>query len=112
MTDLKDSWQTWVPSVERPIIERLCKDILERGYLITIWDGEENSLISSGDIQDIIENVGHTEVTVVNVMNIGGALQGWIVLIHGNEDDVLSDHSIGTLMQSIVDKSEKENPRD
>lgn len=108
MTDLKDSWQCWVPDVERPIIESLCIDILERGYSITIWDGDANALIACSDLTTIIENIGHTEVTVLNVIDKANSLQGWIALIHGNHEDVISDHSVGVLIQSMVDKSAKE----
>ena len=86
-------WQVWVPFVERKIIKLLAEEILKRGHSISVYDGEENALNKSTDLNAILNEVGSTEVTVFT-LHSGGGVQGWFTLIHGNYEDVISDYSV------------------
>ena len=89
----KLEWQVWVPYVERMIIKLLAEEILKRGHSISVYDGEENALEKSTDLHAILNEVGSTEGTVFT-LNKDNEVQGWFALIHGNNEDVISDYSV------------------
>jgi len=103
-----EHWNQWVPMIERRIIGAAVRIILDQGLMITVWDGEEVALSASVNPDDILGVIGDTDITIFNVQKVDGYMHGFIVFIHGNNEDVLSDHSIGIVLENIVDKIAKE----
>ena len=101
-------WAKWVSPVERLIIGHTIKTILENPrYRISVYDGEEVALFSSIDAEQIIPEVAATDQTWLNIHDQEGVMVGWIRFIHGNDRDVLSDHSANPETGSIVGAVEK-----
>lgn len=81
--------------VERQIIERLVIDILTAGHPISVHNGETYELSYSTDKAEIMRAVGVSDETTLQVFQRGRTEAiGWVQLIHGNVEDVISDYSL------------------
>ena len=96
------AWNTWVSPVERRIIGIAIKTILVEDLMIAVYDGEELALSRTTDVQNILGVIGDTDITIFNVYQRDGYMTGFIVFIHGNAEDVLSDYSCGDRIEKIV----------
>ncbi len=101
-------WNEWVPMIERRIIGHAIRTILVQGLNIAVYDGEDFALKASTDADDIIGVIGDTDISIFNIHNSTGFLTGYIVFIHGNREDVLSDYSMGDEIEKIVARIEAE----
>lgn len=88
------SYCEYVPTIERVIIDGLIDRILAKGYMISVNDGEETVISRATDKKAIQKAIGHTGETHFIVRNAEGKKLGWILLIHGNEEDVVADLSV------------------
>lgn len=79
--------------IECAICECLVDDILSRGYLISVYDGEEVCLERSLLAPSILAAMFSTDSDNLLVYSRDGSCLGEIVLIYGNGRDVISDHS-------------------
>ncbi len=82
--------------VERQIVEKLVSTALGLGYEIRVFDGEEWPAIDGGNQEAIMGEVAATDETTLHFMERHGAdgswfVAGWVLLVHGNDCDVLSD---------------------
>ena len=96
------AWKDGVLRIERRIIGIAIKTILGEGLSITVHDGEEFTIEKSRDANEIIKRVASTEITIFDVYQLDGYMTGYIVFIHGNDSDVLSDHSYGDRIEKLV----------
>ena len=78
------------------IIKRLVKEILDRGYHIAVSDEEEPSLRPSRDATAILDAIGNTEVTVLNVVDMFTTHRiGHFLLIHDismDPEEIIADY--------------------
>ncbi len=100
-------WQKWVHPIERVIIKAYIDEILMRGYYIEVWDGECTSQIRTRRASEVIKVVGDTEVTVLTVTGPtdrdgNSNIVGWFGFVHGNLEDVMSDSSVGDIVDDIT----------
>lgn len=79
------SYPEFVSNIERRIITRILKRALAKGYSITVNDGEED-VVTSTDLATLQAEIGHTCETYLIIKDVG-----WIWLVHGNEEDVVTD---------------------
>lgn len=90
------------PSMSAPearIVEKLVDDLLAAGLNLSVYDGEEWPLRNSTDKDAIwaaLASTDRDEIVVSNPKNEQGLWPrlGWIILIWGNDQDVISDYSI------------------
>ena len=83
--------------VERVIINRLIGDMLSAGALLGVNDGEETTLERSADPVAIKAAMYTTDEDYLLVWASGhttGRCTGWVRLIYGNGEDVISDYSL------------------
>jgi hypothetical protein len=80
-------------TVERQIIERLVSDLLKDGYLVSVNDGEETVLVNSQEKKEILAAMFSTDEDVLYVSHPRKP-KSWVKLIRGNDQDVISSHSI------------------
>jgi len=78
------------------VIKRLIKEILEQGYLIYVADEEELVLTRSRNATAILDAIGNTEATVINVVDplIEDRI-GHFLLVHDNSmyaEEVIADY--------------------
>jgi hypothetical protein len=80
---------------ERSITNHLIADILSAGHSVSVWDGEAWGLKLSKDAKAIREALATTDHDTIRIRD--GAdpkrLIGSVVLIWGNECDLISDSS-------------------
>lgn len=90
----------WIRPIERDIIDGLISAILEdEDVLIKVHDGMEWATEATRDREVIEKEIAATDVTELVVPNRGGFL-----LIHGNDEDVLSDHTDNAYCEAICEK--------
>ncbi len=102
-------------STERQIVDKLIDTILaNETYSISIYDGEEWALAGSRDKDKITAEIAATDETTLRVRDIGSAdegrparVVGWVLLIHGNDADVISDHAATEEITNIVEETMK-----
>lgn len=86
MTDLS------IPEIEAKIIDELLDRALGRDWGVSIYDGEEWVVRRSHDRAEIRTAMESTDVDVLHFVGVDGAKMGWVTLIYGNGEDLISDH--------------------
>lgn len=89
--------------LQEQIITALIAAIFAGGYSITLNDGDDDVLHKSFDADRIIKNMNSTEADIFKVYNQDQYI-GFILLIPGNGDDIVSNHSGNEIIENIVDK--------
>ena len=87
------SFPTYLDPVERKIINRVIKQALANGWLISVFDGEEYPVKYSREYGKITAEVAATDETRLVIRAADRAKLGTVLFIHGNGEDVLSDYS-------------------
>ncbi|TPL42576.1 MULTISPECIES: hypothetical protein [unclassified Mesorhizobium] len=94
------------PSYMRPteakIVGALIKKALGLGYVVSVYDGEEWALKRSGDYEKITAEIAATDETQLVFRRQDKTKIGSVLLIHGNDEDVVSDHSDNELTNQLV----------
>lgn len=81
--------------IEARIIRRAVRDLLAAGYLVTVNDGEEDALLCSSDVAQIMAALCTTEEDYLYVMKpFEPQASSFVWLIYGNEDCVISDYGV------------------
>jgi hypothetical protein len=89
--------------IELEIVSRLIEIALEKDYTISVFDGEEYCLKRETDKAVILGALCSTEMdTLVLRGRDHGQRIGSIVLIWGNDHEVISDHSDNALINEVV----------
>lgn len=84
--------------VERDIVERLVKRLLDAGHELGVNDGEETTVKRSHDPQVIINALATTDYDRLIVYDFGS-----ILLVWGNEEDLISDHTDDPELNALID---------
>lgn len=79
------------------IAEKLVKVILATGSHITVYDEEELSLPASTDRNEILDALASTGMDTLEMPF------GRVILIWGNDKDLIHDASTGNIMDGILD---------
>lgn len=88
---------------ERAIVDRIIRDALRRGYLITVSDGEEVALRWCNNYESITAEVAATDMTTLTLFPDSHAKAiGNIFLIHGNGGDVVGDYTDNPEVAAVV----------
>lgn len=82
-----------IEQIERKIIGRLMRAILDAGHCISVNDGEEWVLKMSTSQTKIMGAMFSTDEDFWRVRNTAGESLGVIHFVHGNGNDVISDYS-------------------
>jgi hypothetical protein len=90
--------------LEAEIINRLITAILNHGYCISVYDGEEYALERSYNQAAIQEETSATDETTYRMYSREGDYKGFFWLIHGNGEDVISDHSDNFICEEIFNE--------
>lgn len=106
--------ETFVPEIEhasdteRRIVGKLVHDALMQGYPLSVWDGEEMCLVESIDPDEVYKALASTDSDVIYVHSRSTNPPG-VVLIWGNECDVISDYntSLENLLKGANELAEK-----
>lgn len=94
--------------IERKIIRSLLDAAAARGLLVSVYDGEEWTLTASDSRPAIEAAMGTTESDTLRFRKPGLGADGKpesigsVVLVYGNEDDLISDYSDNPETQALV----------
>lgn len=99
-----------LPYDERLIIQQIIRSALDRGLLVSVFDGEEWPLILSSNEAAIAAEIGATDETALRFrdpkrLNENGKPDtvGTVYLVHGNGGcDVISDHTDSPEMAALL----------
>jgi hypothetical protein len=80
---------------ERQIVATMIGDALASGYRVSVNDGEETTVHHSTDPAAIGAAMGTTDEDRLVLHDAVGIRIGWVLLIWGNAEHVVSDYSIG-----------------
>ena len=91
--------------VEKFIVRKLVRKILERdpNMSISCYDEEEQTVEKSRDFNVIIDNLGNTGMDIVQVWE-GEKYIHEFILIWGNGEDIISDHTDSQLANEIMEE--------
>lgn len=88
---------------EVTVVKRLVRIVLERGYIVSINDGEEWTVNLSTDRKEILSALGTTGEDTIRLYK-DGEWAGSIWLVYGNAEDgseLIADHSDNEACHSI-----------
>lgn len=109
--------------LERRVVRKCAGALLNAGYLLGVYDGEETTLRRSGDLRAVMAALGTTDEDWLIVYDPRKAepgktapRAGWVRLIYGNEPCyVINDNTVnlehvigdGTEFKKWLDKTEE-----
>ena len=77
---------------ERFVVKQIVGRALDKGYLLTVFDGEEAPVLHSDDIEEVMAGLGHCDEEWLYVANADGKRIGAIYFVYGNDaDEVVAD---------------------
>ena len=81
-------------AIERRIVKRTVTDLIEAGYTLSVYDGENESAKTSTDYKLLHNALMETDEDFLNVWKDGKRV-GWVRFTYGNDGyDVISDYTI------------------
>lgn len=90
--------QTFIPEIEhaseieRRIVGKLVQDALAGGYSLSVWDGEEMTVVESTDPDEIYKALASTDSDILYIHTREKNPPG-VVLVWGNDCAVVSDYN-------------------
>jgi hypothetical protein len=93
---------SYCSATERNIAKALVRRALAAGYSITVHDGEEATLKTSKDEKAIFAAMNSTDSDTLKFYK-RGLYVGWIWLVWGNEDDLISDWSANDEIEALAE---------
>ena len=88
--------------IEMRICNRLVRNALAKGYLISVYDGEEFALKRSASYAAIKSAMFSTDSDQLVFRRADGTKAGVVLLIYGNGEDVISDYSDNEETNTLV----------
>jgi hypothetical protein len=77
---------------ERFVVKQIVGRALDKGYLLTAFDGEESPVLHSDDLEEVMAGLGHCDEEWLYVANEDRKQIGAIYLVYGNDpDEVVAD---------------------
>lgn len=81
---------------------RLVREILARGFTISVNDGEETTLTASRDKRAIMREMGTTGENILTIKTPDGKRAGWFLLVYGNDpSEIVCDHGANETCEAI-----------
>lgn len=88
--------------LERQIVESTVHELLSHGFLLAVYDGEEETG-EMRDSADILSHLRNTDEDTLYAYN-DTTMVGWVFFVYGNSGyDVINDHTVG--MQQYLTKT-------
>lgn len=79
---------------ERFIVKQIVGRALDKGYLLSVYDGEETPIQHSDDLEAVMAELGHCDLEWLLVENADRKRIGSIFLVYGNDpDEVVADYT-------------------
>lgn len=101
------SLQKYATPNERAIAQRIVDFALAQQCTMSVYDGEEMVVKKSSDRQEILDALASTESDIIHFHNTAGNRLGWVLLIWGNECDLISDSADNADTEWLLNDAEK-----
>ena len=77
---------------ERFVVKQIVGRALDKGYLLSVYDGEEYPIMHSDDAEAVMAELGHCDEEWLQVANADRKRIGTIFFVYGNDaDEVVAD---------------------
>lgn len=101
-----DSRQT----IERRIVDKALTSLLDAGFAVSVFDGEETTVSDSFDAKAITAALYTTDGDQLRVTRQvdGQVVNGWVLFVYGNGVDVIANHTVNLeeVLQPAADLAE------
>jgi hypothetical protein len=88
---------------EKKIVDMLVIRAIAEGYTIEVNDGAEVALLPSQNCDAVLNAMFSTGIDILVLRRAGAAgIVGSVVLIHGNDEDIISDHTDRAEITTLV----------
>ena len=92
--------------LERRIVRAVAEDAIAYGYDVSVHDEEEVAVPYTTSMFDIMAEVGATDMTYLHFRDRrSGNYTGWVMFVHGNGHEVLTDHTANPDVDDIVSRA-------
>lgn len=106
MTNIDTAFQRHTTPTERRITRALIQAALKRGWTVSVYDSAYGSgewtVKRATDLATVTDALATTGGDVLHLTNADERGMGQIVLIWGNDEDVISDHSDTPAIAEII----------
>jgi len=97
--------------LEAKIFRKACKALIEAGYELRLYDGEEITTPKTKDVKVMMDAQATTDEDCIFVYNPGEKERiGWVIFTYGNDGyDVISDYTtnLEDVLKPVNDYAEK-----
>ena len=103
------AYPDWLDDDEAKIIDVIIEDALAKGVEIDVRDayGDEEEIVRLSDADAIRAEVAATGETLFDFYRPGEEKPfGWVLLIHGNGCDVISDYTANEATEALLKRAE------
>ena len=80
-------------AMEKLISTNLITSAIAKGFTVSVFDGEEWTVKRSLDFDTIFDALDTTDMNILSFRNAEGESKGKVVLVWGNDGDLISDLS-------------------
>jgi hypothetical protein len=89
--------------IEKRIVRQIVKNALARNWNVSVYDGEEITLLYSKNLTEIIKATFTTDEDVLIFRDAVSKYVGQVALVYGNDGwDVVSDHTWSDVMDEFM----------
>lgn len=93
---------------EKSVVARCIADLLDAGFCLTVYDGEEYAVTDSRDANTVMDAMGTTDEDRIYVrlfpISRKVGFHGWVNFIYGNSaSEVISDNTVN--MESVLKRT-------
>lgn len=80
-------------ATEKRIARQVVTRLLDNGYSISVWEGEDFAILKSNSIERIMKALASTDSDVLRAYDADDNPMGSVLLVWGNGEDLISDGS-------------------
>jgi len=101
MTNAPTQHPTYASPIERRLARSLINNLIRRGLIVTVWEGEDYAIRNSRSASAILAAMSSTDMDYVSATNAEQDLAVSFMLVYGNDEDLIADTSTGPLAEEI-----------
>lgn len=90
--------------IEMEIVGQMIKRALDRGWKVSVEDGEEWVVKRSRNYEEIMAATRSTDADNIRFRKDDGEYVGTVYCVYGNGADVLCDHTCGDEMEKFMEE--------
>lgn len=104
---MQPCFMRYTTPTERRIARALINGAIKRGWSVSVYDGQEWTLRNVCALATVTDALATTDSDTLHFTNPNMVGVGQVLLIWGNDEDVISDHSDNAAMRSLVAEAQE-----